>query len=349
MYLEMTDPKEIEAAQKVLSKQLSKELPYKKHRTIGYPSGYFKTEVRFADKQGDDVSWWLGTLHKSGQYLNLFGRGNPNSDNTLLIDLQFNFSQTKFTRSHGGVFVKHLQTGEIALGHRGIVTRGKSRVPRDLLLQEANVSPFQVTSNIRPGMVDALVVAPINKAGIISDIREFSVEIRRAASLVMQSSKNPNNTPSNGTTPVVSILDRALRDYFDEFIGKTTSNRAGGQISIDCRHGAIVRALRDNFKDKGELYKSQTIDLVVETKNQVIVFEVKTGTNTQSIYTAVGQLYVHGAALARKFPKKEVIRYLVLPINPQKNVSKSALDELGIHLLPFRISGQKVTFSPDQQ
>lgn len=347
MYLEMTDLREIQAAQSTLSKQLIKELPYKKNRTIGYPSGYFKTEVRFADKKGENISWWVGTLHKSGQYINLFGRGNPDASNTLLIDLQFNFSNKKFTRSHGGVFIKHIQTGQIALGHRGIVTRGKSRVPREILLQEADVSPLQVTSNVRPGSVDVLMVTPVDKTGLITDIRNFTIEIRRAASLVMGPDYRGLQARKNNTSRS-SFLDGALKDYFDEFMGATTSNRVGGQVTMDCQHGTIVRALRDKFIVQGTPYKSQAIDLVVETESNVLLFEIKTGANTQSIYTAIGQLYIHGAALARRFPKKPVIRYLVLPIAPEEKVYKSVLRELGIHLMPFKMASRKVIFADVQ-
>ena len=346
MYLELTDPDKIKAAQKMLSNQLTKELPYKRNRTIGYPSGYFEAEVRFADKKGDDISWWLGRLDhgKHGDvYLNFFGLGNPETTNTLLIDLQFNFSYEKFTRSRGGVFVKEPQTGKTVLGHRGIVTRGKSRVPRELLLQEADVAAFQVTSDVRPGNANVLLVTPIDKTGIITDIRDFCAEIRRAASSVMGSDQD-NAQGSKNTDSKLSFLDSALKDYFDEFAGTTTSSRSGGQVNMDCRHGTIVRALRDKFVNQGTPYKSQAIDLAVKTEDKVLLFEIKTCANSQSIYTGIGQLYIHGATLSRKFSDKEVVRYLVIPIAPKKGVQQIVLEELGIHLMPFKMAGQKVVF-----
>lgn len=344
MYLELTDLGRIKEAQKVLSKQLVKELPYKSKRTIGYPSGYFEAEVRFAKKKGDDISWWLGIQHQVNNcavYLNLFGRGNPESDNTLLIDLQFNFSFEKFTRSHGGVFIKDTQADKIVLGHRGIVTRGKSRVPRELLLQEADVSMENVVSDIKPGVAEVFMVTPIDKNGVISDIREFATEIRRAASCVMISDPNDDKSASNKK---LSFFDSALKEYFDEFAGKTTLSRTGGQVKMDCHHGTIVRALRDKFNKNGSVCKSQAIDLAVKTADKILLFEVKTCANSQSIYTGIGQLYIHGATLSRKFPDKKVVRYLVLPISPKNGVQQTALKELGIHLMPFKMASGKVEF-----
>jgi hypothetical protein len=347
MYIEITNLNEIKNAQNVLSNQLKKELPYKRNRNIGYPSGNFDGKVRFADNNGDNVSWWLGKIYKSdkGQsvYLNLFGQGNPETTDNLYIDLQFNFPYEKFTRSYGGVFIKDFQSGNIILGHRGIVTRGKSRVRRDILLQEADVTPEKINSSIKPGFTNVFLVTPIHKSGIIWSIRVFAKEIRRAASVVMESNQDSFTHP-NRTKRNLSYLDEELKDYFDEFMGKTKAYRSGGQIDMDCNHGVIVRALKDKFKEFGTPHKSRAIDLVIETKDEIHLFEIKTSSNSQSIYTGIGQLYIHSVVLARKFQNKEIIRYLVVPIDIKDNVRNKILQELNINLIPFEMKNHRVIF-----
>jgi hypothetical protein len=347
MYIELTNLNEIKTAQKILFSQLEKELPYKRNRIIGYPSGYFEAEVRFVDDKGDDTSWWLGKKYKLNKdrtvYCNFFGHGNPETTDTLLIDLQFNFPYEKFTRSHGGVFIKDLQTGKVFLGHRGIVTRGKSRVRRDLLLQEADVTSKRISSSAKPGYVNVLMVTPIHKTGIIGDIRDFAAEIRRAASVVMESNQH-SSTHLIRTRLGLSFFDEDLKHYFDEFMGTTTANRSGGQINMDCSHGIIVRALKNKFVKLGTPYKSQTIDLVIETKDKILLFEIKTSFYSQSIYTGIGQLCVHSAVLSRRFPDREVVRYLVMPIDTKDDVQHKILQELGINLMPYKMVNQRVFF-----
>ncbi len=346
MYLELTDIKDINLAQGHLSKRLKKEYPYKKRRVIGYPSGYFETDVWFSKTKGTEVSWWHSSVIKDGKTtLNLFGYGDPEANNSLFIDLQFNLPHKSFSRSHGGVFARELSTGQIVLGHRGIVTRGKARVKRELLLQEANVSLSQIASEVKPRSTEVLLVAPIEEPGLCGSIREFSSEIRRAASVVVGLQENANKgATQNSSKQSSSDLDNALNEYFDEFIGKTVMRR-GGKVTMDCRHGIVVKAVRNKLEGFGKLYKSQKIDLAVETKDKIFLFEMKTNVTPQSLYTGIGQLYVHGATLSRKYPGKEIVRNLVVPSAPSSSDRKKLCKELGVGLINFTFKGREVEFS----
>jgi hypothetical protein len=60
-------------------------------------------------------------------------------------------------------------------------------------------------------------------------------------------------------------------------------------------HGKVVTALNKEYSGKGRTYKSRAVDLAVEQKSRALLFEVKTGADPQSIYTAIGQLSVHAS------------------------------------------------------
>jgi len=159
MFIELTDTKEIKQTQSQMSTKLKKQFPYKQERVIGWPSGHFSAQVRFSRKVGVATSWWYtgSSDNKQSEY-NLFGRGNPEESKMLLIDLQFNIPVVTFSRKQGGVFLRDVGSGKTLLGHRGIVTRGKSRVPRELLLQEANVTQRTIASDKSPNEVDVFLV-----------------------------------------------------------------------------------------------------------------------------------------------------------------------------------------------
>ena len=134
MYIEVTEVQEIGLAQQALSRQLRNEYPHRRCRVVGFPAGNFEGAIRFAAPSGGDVSWWLGSMRGDQKsFRNFFGRGNPETRETVNIDLQFNFPMERFSRSFGGIFARNLESGITVLGHRGIATRGRSRVPMDTL------------------------------------------------------------------------------------------------------------------------------------------------------------------------------------------------------------------------
>ena len=351
MFIELTDTKEIKRTQDEMAAKLKKQFFHEQERVIGWPSGHFTAQVRFAGKSGPDSCWWYTGLSDDKQTVfNLFGRGNPNDSKLLLIDLQFNFPIELFSRMQGGVFVRDVSSGKKLLGHRGIVTRGKSRVPRELLLQEADLTPLTIASEKLPNEVEVLLVAPIDDANLGKQISDFAIEVRRAAYLVMSDNQNDTTSQSKSGKPPSpskkSPLDDALSGYYDEFIGKTIIRRAA-QVTMNCRHGSVVKILREKLKARGAQYKSVAMDLVVETKKEVLLFEVKTGSDSQSIYTGIGQLYFHAAALTRMFPKKQVVRHLVIPFAPAAANREKVCKELGIRIVTFNLTDQKVAITSE--
>lgn len=349
MFIEVTDTKQIADAQRKMASNLEKQFPFEFERGIGWPSGKFTAQVRFASQSGSDVRWWCSNISddKMSVY-NLFGRGDPHGAGLLLIDLQFNLPIKLFNRMQGGVFVNDIESQSIVLAHRGIVTRGKSRVPRELLLQEADLTPESVSSDVRPHQLNVFLVAPIDSSSLGESIGDFATEIRRAASLVMSDEYQLKTGNSKNKLPKEraqnSRIDDVLRSYFDEFTGKKIIRRAS-HVQMNCRHGSVVKALRDRVSSMGKVYKSVAMDLVVETEDEVLLFEVKTGADSQSIYTGIGQLYFHAAVLSREFPEKLVHRHLVIPFAPDTSNRKKVCQELGIKIVTFGITGNTVTIA----
>lgn len=150
-YVEIEDCKELRRLNRNLASKLRDALSYSKMRTIGTPRGPFSARVHFLHDSGDSVFWWAALPRKKRLEKNLFGHGNPGSDNCLKMDVQFNLPVVEFSRMSGGACLLHLPTGRIVLAHRGIVTIGHSRVPKTLLFAEMDATRRRPTPAMERG------------------------------------------------------------------------------------------------------------------------------------------------------------------------------------------------------
>jgi hypothetical protein len=117
---------------------------------------------------------------------------------------------------------------------------------------------------------------------------------------------------------------------------------AGTNTIADCYHGTIVRAVRDFFADRHDIRKTGAIDLVVSASDRVLLFEVKTASDPQSIYTATGQLAVHASGLAKRIKGKSIIKVMVLPELPGRPLHDVLKGDLDICVLTFSRSDRGV-------
>lgn len=109
------------------------------------------------------------------------------------------------------------------------------------------------------------------------------------------------------------------------------------------RHGDIVDALyvwrkTSPLPPAARLVKNALIDLgLASGRDLVEIYEMKTSTARSDIYSAIGQLMVHGT-------HTDCRRLLVLPQNqPIARDLSSALQRLGIQILKFNLNESKAT------
>ncbi|MBI4949855.1 MAG: hypothetical protein HY955_06890 [Deltaproteobacteria bacterium] len=323
-YREIEDPKELGRLNKILSAKLAKEFKTLKTRTIGWPKGSFSAEVRFLSTVGDNVFWWDRSLSDDKKAVNLFGHGAPGDNAMLNIDVQFNVPVVKFSRMSGGAFLREIKTGKIILAHRGIVTRGLGHIKKSALFFEM-IATLRGADTSR-GTQEFLLIGELDSPTLIDDIDTFSTELRRTVSTLRN--KKQKRQPT---------LPKALSDYLDEFSGKRVIQ---GRLKIiaDCYHGKVVRVLRDELANNSKVFKTREIDLIAFTDKKAFVFEVKTSTDNQAIYTAIGQLTVHAPAVAKHVNGKPLKRIIVLPEKPSKHLCTVLKDHLGIQILTFNRS-----------
>lgn len=184
--------------------------------------------------------------------------------------------------------------------HSGLLRGGKRGVTRAGFL--AFLKPELVSVLDEANETRGIVIGQLGKEDLSDRIGAF---VQKAASYKI--AVGNGDTGDRG----YQVLENEWRDYLSEFSGRKTG-RVDVNLDYVSYHGDVVDALKlwvESDLDTGFVVtNSRTIDLLVhEGKNLLSVYEVKTSTARQALYTAIGQLIVHSATAS------ESKRYLVLP------------------------------------
>ena len=137
------------------------------------------------------------------------------------------------------------------------------------------------------------------------------------------------------------VQEEQAKYFSSEFKG-TKKIPKKKQKELYVSHGIVVDELKKFIESKskeGTIYNTQKIDLAVDDNNSLKeIYEVKTSNDTQSIYTAVGQLFMHSAgSISTK-------KWIVLP-SPVDNIKLLyCLSELGINLLCYDLENNQCEF-----
>jgi len=255
------------------------------------------------------------------------------------MDIQFNLPIGDFARTRGGAFLLNKKNGQVIMAHRGIVNLGRGHVPMDTLFEEMDATRLEAETS--KGPKDFLLVDDIDSPTLIGRISIFSAQVRRTVRSLAARTKNHNGRGMQSPVKGRSGLSE-LRAYFKEYSGQRKKFNPR-TVAVDCYHGDVVGALREALDRDPEPLKSREIDLVGYKGSKPFLFEVKTSADTQSVYTAVGQLAVHSKAVVKSLGKLPE-RTIVLPENPIPALYDILTSELGIRLLTFtRSTKGKIT------
>ena len=343
-YIEVQDVKEIKRLSNQLSEILGADFPLKEGRTLGSPSGNWAAEVSFKPGAGAKAFWWSHRpKDKRGLALNFFGHGESGANDTLLIDIQLNMPVVKFLRTTGGTFLKKKSTDQVFLAHRGIVTLGRSRLIQEDILNATRTETVEAETGKKTQRF--MIVGSLGAKSLSKKIETFALEIRETARIVGQQRddvKTIQEIAKQGNSRPDTDVAKSLAAYFREQSGKVPIP-ARAATTADRFPGDVVEALAKLFSGATCL-KSGFVDLAAITRTKALIFEVKTSSKSQSVYTAVGQLLMHAPLIQKHAKGFSVRKVAVLPEDP-KTYFSSRLKQLGIsNLLYTRSDSGKITF-----
>lgn len=317
---------EIAKAERKLEASFRRDFKQKATRNIGYPGGTtFAAQV-----VTNGLYWYWAADHDlleapNPRRLNWFGVFQDNHD--LQISVEIN---TPFEGANGkiaGFFARDNETGSVYLFHSGRVGGGTAGVSKTAFLTWSGqrlVEVFDSSGNTRDGVLVMPVEGLASTRSAIHYVEKI-VGFKKAV------------RAGETSTQIFKEREQQLADYYAESRGRRKGTR-NSDFDYVSRHGEVVDALHEWRKTAGldtgcRLVKNVLIDLGVSLGGSLCeIYEVKTSSMRPDIYTAIGQLLVHGST-------DDCKRFIALPHNGRlaKDLER-ALARNAIKVIRFKLT-----------
>lgn len=302
---------EIKKCQNELKNILKNKLKIETRNEIGFPSGSV-IETVYSDLSNGIWCSMAEDLLDNTRFWNPFGIGNPNEKMHITPIVEINIP-AYLDRRVGGVFLKDIENN-IYLGHRGKIGGGKPGIGKNAFFEK-------YTGRI----IDAIDDSQMNSIAIISCIYDDNIihNIKRFLLAVCKIKNIDINESFFSPEPT------SIKSYIPQ-----------GVITPVAEHAYVVNALAKFIEKEGKIpFNSKQVDLYTldDNGNYETIYEVKSKTDTQSIYTAIGQVCYHSAL------SRDVEKVIVLPKEiPRKIVH--IINRLQIKVKKYKIVDQRVIF-----
>lgn len=328
MLIILTDKGDIRAAQATLEKTIRKEFRQRKISNIGYSGGMRRDVGIFSD----GIYWCMSENHRSKETasprrLNWFGKMLDKRDQEITVETNTTYAGRNDRIA--GFFARDTETDTTYLLHSGKIGGGRKGVGRNAFLAWFN-EELHIAADKDGDERSGVIVMPVEGEMAVQSLTRFIDNV----SLFKQQVRA-------GTTETREFKKREAeyKDFYQEASGRRKGRRKSS-FDYFSSHGLVVDALNEWREGKGlsaseKIKKNQLIDLGVFTNDELSeLYEVKTSTDRQCLYSAIGQLIVHSA-------DRKCRRTLVLPkVDRLPDDFQKALDMLGIERLSFAKKGK---------
>jgi len=329
MLLMVEDVREKRDAQKAMETAVRQHLADQGIRNIGFPSGNVDERL-YANGSG---SLWAAFSKADEAAVprrwNAFGVFEPKR-HAQIITVEINIPTTSNSARVAGFFARDAATGEIYLVHDGSIGGGKAGVGRSAFLAWSKASLEDVRSadgSDRAG----IIIGRVDSEDIAGRLWHFVQVVKGFKDAVARGDLDD---------PAVRQAIAEWENFNSEGSGRRRGRRRS-EIDYISYHGDVVERLFEERKarsaDGERVLNSKLIDLYVRKgETMTEIYEVKTRTDRQSIYTAIGQLISHSTDAPTG-----IRRTLVLPEGPLPPDLEKALGSLPIELRRFSLSAGK--------
>ncbi|RZK47998.1 MAG: hypothetical protein EOO99_11720 [Pedobacter sp.] len=245
------------------------------------------------------------------RYWNAFSLGKPQAGKSYPITAEINPPYEGINRTISGAFGK-TSDGEILLLHRGNIGGSKVGVGKKLFFENYRDNSVLVKDGETENPF--FIIGSIYSEIFPQQVLNFVKEVNRIKNLVN----------SNNISPIGNYT------FAHEKFGENTLQN-NKKITINRIHGIVVNKLATELKNRGHKVGNDSCrDLYVHKNGEIIkLFEIKSNSSTQSLYSAVGQLLIYSIPI-----KKAVSLIIVVPDQLKKDVVQK-LRRLGIEVLYY--------------
>jgi hypothetical protein len=331
MFSLLESKEEIAKAQRKLEVTIRRDFNSTVVKNIGYPGG----TTFNANVNTDRHHWFWSKDHDAARKpnprrLNWFGLFRESAD--LEISVEINTPYDGRNGQVAGFFARDTDTGGIYLLHSGRVGGAKKGVGKGTFLAWRD-KPLTEVVDSSGGIRNGVLVMPIECNAATRSAILYIDTVARFKQAVREGEID---------TPEFQHKEKMFRDFYSEPRGRRTGRRSG-EIDYVSRHGDVLDALeawRNSLPlEKGaRLVKNFLLDLGVALGRELVeVYEIKTNTSRSHVYSAIGQLMVHGTA-------QKCRRVIVLPHKePIAADLRDALRRLDIELKKFKLDKVQAT------
>lgn len=314
----ITDKKQIVRLHKRFHKQLDNFLTENFDCWVGYPSGSFEDTVRYSP----ELNIWISQAKHDNKFWNGFGVGRPleGKNNSLNGEINFPFEGN---RRIAGAFAEE-DNGNILVLHRGKIGGGKP-----------GIGKHYFTDNFRGDFVTAIDVDRETEFCLVGELSSphFPRQVSNFINEIYRVKQIEDEETSNSFEKLNDF------NFTDEHSGKTETERHGTRIT-DRTHGIIVNALAAELLNrKFKIGNDRNRDLFIHKQNRInTLFEIKTSCDTQSLYSAVGQLIIYS------IPIKNEVDLIIVLSEKLSTIVEKRLIEHGIKPLYYEWTDDLPTF-----
>lgn len=331
MLLLVTTPAKKRQFQNQLEEILTSTLKPKGSLKIGYRGPNFEHDVFTL---GRDKLWASFILLKqersTTRFWNGFGIFQPDHP-TQTIAVEINIPLESNSERVAGFFAEDPLTGAIYLMHSGKIGGGRKGIGKSAFLAWSKSELVDVATGYGETR-SGLIIGNIHGTDLADRIWRFVQLVAAFKDAAVSGDLDGAEFQSKVS---------AFEQYRKEFSGRKHGKRTVGDIDYISYHGDVVQALHDERSAKlgnGETIGNNILmDLFVSKDGKLIeLYEIKTNTDRQTLYTAIGQLITHSAGIALR-------RFIVVPDRERvPDDFIAALREHKIALRRFKVTGQKI-------
>ena len=276
MFRVIEDTGRIAKSERKLLRRINNAGGAPKREYVGFPGG---PPIRAEVYSGKGLGFWLAYKQLNNRFWNGLGVGDFFEERKAPT-AEVNPPLNGIHRRCMGAFLQD-ESGRTWLAHRGALGGGRKGIGSNFF----SWYPKELVRSAQDGdrQTEMILIGRLDAPGFVRALRGFV--------LLADAFRAGQSNPSN------AVADQIGDDiYFDEFSGSTSYRKTASEVVADFVHGRIVRALKEEIVRLGHrVSKDRHRDLfVARARGQAqLLYEVKTSADSQSLYTALGQLMWH--------------------------------------------------------
>jgi len=324
---------EIKEAQLIFAKKMRSKSTKNGKIMLGYQGGIMPVHAYWF--KDHDFWWAYEKLEKGVQILrhwNGFGIRSSSEKEPVWNDKSHSHNITceinpPLSGNRWGVagaFVKDSQD-QIYITHSGKIGGSRKGMGKLAFIENFSGTNLWHEAVGSKGTKDLVIISNLTDKNLIDNIGFFVNEVFHIKNMIKAGK--------------ISKKTKLLSTFKPEFEG-TKIYSIKQQIQSGNLHAKVVNYIKKISEKHGLKAINYPVDLLIEGNSQDVLMEVKTSSDTQNRYAAIGQLLYYSLNLGKNTTTKLVVVFPA-PINLE---FKKVLDKLGIQYLTYEWKDNKPKF-----